>query len=77
MGVVSRILTDRFIIPEAGGEFQISYYPVGGQVLVEHEKRVATMPLIVEGGKIHSGYLSLVPVTAKSLYHAWISVGNR
>lgn len=74
MGVVTRLLTNRYLAPEAEGMFQITYYPTAGQALEEHQRMSASFPLRIECGRVCAGYLPLVPVTARSQYHAWISV---
>lgn len=72
MGVVARLLTDRYLASEAEGRFQIAYYPSAGVALEEHRQMSASHPLCVEGGRISSGYLPLVPVTRQSRYRAFI-----
>lgn len=72
MGVVARLLTDRYLASEAEGRFQIEYYPSAGMALEEHRQMSASHPLCVEGGRISSGYLPLVPVTRQSRYRAFI-----
>lgn len=72
MGVVARLLTDRYLASEVEGRFQIAYYPSAGMALEEHRQMTASHPLCVEGGRISSGYLPLVPVTRQSRYRAFI-----
>lgn len=71
MGVVSRLLTDRYIASTAEGFFRIVYYPIEGVALEEHQKMLATYPLLIEEGRIRSGYLPLVPVSAQSRYRVF------
>lgn len=72
MGVVARLLTDRYLASEVEGRFQIAYYPSAGMALEEHRQMSASHPLCLEGGRISSGYLPLVPVTRQSRYRAFI-----
>lgn len=72
MGLVARFLTDRYLAPETEGIFQIAYYPAEGLALKEHLRMVEEFPLRIVDGRIHSGYLSLVPVTPRSRYGAFI-----
>ena len=72
MGVVARQLTDRFLAFDAEGEFHISYYSADGLALEEHQRMETMYPLHIDNGRIRSGYLSLVPVTSRSRYRAWI-----
>ncbi|MDD3039193.1 hypothetical protein [Bacteroides sp.] len=74
MGVVAHFLTDRYLAPEVEGVFQIAYYPKAGLALEEHQRKMATSNLCLQNGRLCSGYLSLVPVTSRSLYRAWIEV---
>lgn len=62
MGVVSRLLFDRFIVPEVVGRFVIEFFPRRGDALNAHERLMAQHELITEGKCLRSGYLSLVPV---------------
>lgn len=70
MGVVARLLYDRFVAPAHTGFFQILYYSKDGDALCEHEKMKADRPLELEGGRVSSGYLPLVPVHKRSRYVA-------
>ena len=72
MGVVARRLTDRLLSSGAEGEFHISYYPAEDLALEEHRRMEIMHPLLIDNGRIRSGYLSLVPVTSRSRYRAWI-----
>lgn len=72
MGLVARFLTDRYLADEAIGTFQIAYYPAEGLALKEHLEKSEDFPLRIANGRIYSGYLSLVPVTPRSRYGAFI-----
>lgn len=72
MGVVARLLTDRYLAPETEGRFRIVYYSFEGKALEEHRQMSDSFPLCVEGGRVSAGYLPLVPVTAHSRYRAFI-----
>lgn len=72
MGVVARLLCDRFLSSGTGGEFQIAYYPSPGQAWVAHQEMEEGFPLKIEEGRILSGYQPLVPVTPQSCYRAWV-----
>lgn len=74
MGVVARLLTDRYLVPASEGVFQLAYFPVEGMALKDHLLKSASFPLFMEGGRVRSGYLPLVPVTVRSQYSAWIEV---
>lgn len=74
MGVVSRLLYDRFVASGRSGTFRVAYYPAAGEALREHEAMKAAFPLETENGRVVSGYLPLVPVSKSTRYRAWMLV---
>jgi hypothetical protein len=76
MGMASRIIYDRFVLPDARGTLKVSYYASNMQLQDEHRRMTAEHPLQMEGGKIAKGYLSLVPITPRSQYVAWILIDD-
>ena len=72
MGVVARLLTDRYLAADAEGVFRIDYYPSAGPALEEHRQMSASFPLSVENNRVCAGYLPLVPVTSQSRYRAFL-----
>jgi hypothetical protein len=71
MGVVARLFCDRFMAAGSTGRFLIEYYPSNEELQTKHAQD-SMNPLVVEGGRLVSGYLPLVPVTQRSLYRAYI-----
>lgn len=74
MGVVARLLYDRYVHPDSTGDFRIDYHPSEGEALMEHERMSAAYPLEIREGKVYSGYLPLVPVHKRSCYRAWMLI---
>lgn len=74
MGVVARLLYDRYVHKDSIGEFRINYYPSEGTALEEHERVSAACPLEIRDGRVRSGYLPLTPVHKKSHYRAWVFI---
>jgi hypothetical protein len=74
MGVMTRLLYDRYVYSDSTGRFGIDYHPSESEALKEHERLSATFPLEIREGKVRSGYLPLVPVHKRSCYRAWILV---
>ena len=74
MGVVSRLLFDRFIVPEAIGRYVIEFFPRRGEALNAHENLMSQHTLVVEGERIRSGYLSLVPVFEDTNYLIYVII---
>lgn len=74
MGMVARLLFDRYLHPGAQGVFRVSYASSAAGATAEEERLSAEFPLQLSGGSILSGYLPLVPVTGRSQYRAWVQV---
>lgn len=72
MGLVAIQLCQRFIHPKSQGLLRILYYV--NDALKEHQRMELASPLIVEGGKIRSGYMSLCPVSSDTHYMATIDI---
>lgn len=74
MGVVARLLYNRYLKPGSCGVFRIVHHPVAGEALQAHRQMEAEHPLLIEAGRVVSGYLPLVPVTAQSHYRAFAAL---
>jgi len=74
MGMVARIFHDCYLHAGAEGRFTVDYCKRPGSALSFHEKMQRESPLMVENGKILSGYLSLTPVTDTTNYIAYVKV---
>ena len=76
MGAVARLFYDRFVVTGRCGRFEVPFYRQEGEALRVHDALRAKYPLLVEKGRVKSGYLSLAPVTASSRYSAYVLVGD-
>ena len=74
MGMLSRLLYDRYVSPETQGRFVIEYYPSQGEALRMHRMLQSEHPLVMEGKKIRQGYLSLTPVFDDTAYQAYVVI---
>lgn len=74
MGVVSHLFRENFMASDSIGHFSIEYYSSNAELLERHEQNLESHPLMVENGKLVSGYLPLVPVTTRSHYRAYVLV---
>ena len=74
MGIVSHSLCEYFVAPDRDGRFSIEHFPSNEALRAWHEQSLHDYPLVVEDGKVVSGYLPLVPVTPKSMSLAYIVV---
>ena len=74
MGVVSRLLFDRFMFPEAVGHYVIEFFPQRGEALKAHEKLMSQHTLVMEGERVRAGYLPLVPVFEDTNYLIYVII---
>lgn len=74
MGVVSRLLYDKYVYKGASGSYAIEYFPQKGEALRFHETMKEKYSLNVKDGRIISGYLSLTPVFEDTSYQIFIKV---
>lgn len=75
MGMVARIFYDRFVSSKAAGRYAVDFFKKRGEALVHHQKMTTNFPLVIENGKIKSGYFNLTPVTEDTNYAAWVEIG--
>ena len=74
MGVVARFFYERFVREGKQGRFAVDFSKTQGETLAMHIERQNKYPLVLEKGKIISGYLSLSAVTSESQCQAWVIV---
>lgn len=74
MGIVAYILYDRFVKPGSTGKFTVNFFKKTGGALTFQQKMSTDFPLIVENGKIISGFLALTPVSEQTQYLAYVFV---
>lgn len=76
MGVASRIIHNRFVLPGKRGVLKVCYHESNADLQEKHRMLQEEHPLEVVNGRIAGGYLSLVPVTPRSLYAAWVLIDD-
>ena len=74
MGVVSRLLYDNCICEGVEGSYVIEYFAKSGEALWFHEDMKRECPLVLENGRIKSGYLSLTPVFEDTTCQIYIKI---
>lgn len=75
MGVVSRIIFDRYLSPSSQGYFIIEHYNSEGDALLSHQEMLFSHPVALDSsGRIKSGYLTLTPVHPTTRYQAYLTV---
>ena len=72
MGIVSHIIFERYIQPQAHGKYLIEYYPSNGTALEMHHHLQITHPAHLHDKKLAKGYFSLTPVLQDTHYHAFL-----
>ena len=72
MGIVSQVIYNTFIDSGSEGHYSVEYFKKEASALVFHEKMQREKPLIIENGKVVSGYLALTPVTPATHYVAFV-----
>ena len=74
MGAVARIFFDRFVSPGRGGRFCVDHYTQPQALWQDDTLRKKDFPLIIENGKISSGYLSLSPILPETSYRIRVEI---
>lgn len=74
MGIVARIFYDKFVHFGASGKFVVEFFKKEEKALEFQQEKQDKHPLILENGKIKSGYLNLTPVSSETNYVAWVVV---
>ena len=74
MGLVALRLFERYIHPEAKGNFHITFDKEPGMALKKHKQLKEQHPLHISTKKIKNGYLSLCPVSEQTHYRAFIII---
>lgn len=72
MGVVAHLFCQHFLAPDVAGRFIIEYHPSAENLQDKHRRDMEAAPLVVENGRLLSGYLPLVPVIPRSCYRAFV-----
>jgi hypothetical protein len=72
MGLVAMQFSRQFVCPGSQGLLRIIYYVY--DIQKEHQRMQAASPLVLEDGKIRSGYLSLCHVGADTHYMAIVDI---
>ena len=75
MGVVSHVLSVRYLHPLATGRYVVEHYSADGEAWAFHQQMSRDFPLEMQAGGIAKGYLSLTPVREDTRYQAYITVG--
>ncbi|MBR5843737.1 MAG: hypothetical protein IKY75_04060 [Bacteroidaceae bacterium] len=77
MGMVARIIADRYVTPTAQGTYHVHYAPDHTQLQALNQELSELNPLHIEHNKITSGYLALTPILPGTHYLAYINVKEK
>ena len=72
MGVVAHLFYNRFVKSGSTGKFMIDFFKKTGEALTFQQRMSTDFPLIIENGRIVSGFLSLTPVSEQTQYLAYV-----
>lgn len=72
MGVVARLFYDRYVVGGSEGYYVVSYHARPGALVEQHRANEESHPLLLEQGRIASGYCSLTPVAFDTHYQAYV-----
>ena len=72
MGYLAIRLAEKYLHPEAHGEFTVEFNRDSSTTLQKHRQLQKQYPLIIENGRLRSGYFSLCPVTEATNYQAYV-----
>ncbi len=72
MGIVAHIFYNRFVKTGSTGKFTVDFFKKTGEALTFQQRMSTDFPLIIENGRIVSGFLSLTPVSEQTQYLAYV-----
>ena len=74
MGMVARKFFDKHVSSRCNGEYRVSFFKNRGEAYMAHLADKERYPLVVDNGRISSGYLNLSPITEDSRYSASVII---
>ncbi len=74
MGYLSLCLYRNYISPSSSGYFYLDFGTTDGLVYQKHQQLTAQYPLVIDGGKVKSGYFPLCPIYQSSRFSAYALV---
>lgn len=77
MGMVARIIADRYLAPSAQGTYHVHYEAETTQLQALDKQLSAQHPLHIVNSKITKGYLALTPILPDTHYLAYINVKDK
>ena len=72
MGYLAIRLAEKYLHPDSHGELFIEYNRDSQTTGQKHKQLQIQYPLVIEDGRIRSGYLNLCPIMDTTNYQAYI-----
>ena len=72
MGYLAIRLTEKYLHPDSQGELVVGYNRDSQTTIQNHKQLQKQYPIVIENGRIRSGYFSLCPISDSTNYHAYI-----
>lgn len=76
MGVVARLLFDRYVSHDSQGRYVTEHYRTDGEALAFHRMMSQKYPAQIIDNRLLDGYLSLTPVRSDTRFQAYMLVEN-
>ena len=76
MGYLAVRFSEKRLHPGSHGEFIIKYNRNPQATILKHNQLQKQYPLVVDSGRVRSGYFSFCPVTDSTNYHAYMIIEN-
>ena len=77
MGYLAIRLAEKYLHPHSQGELFIDYHSDTQTTGLNHKILQKQHPLVIESGRIRSGYFNLCPISEATGYHAYIVLQDR
>ena len=77
MGVVARLLYDRYVAPESEGSYVVEHYGADGEAEEADRQLRMAHPARICGGRMAEGYFSLTPVCRTTRYQCYVLLHDR
>lgn len=74
MGMVAHLLYENHISNGSTGVFRIDYFKTPVELMRKHAEMNRVFPLQMQGNRVKSGYLPLIPISDDTQYLAYINV---
>lgn len=74
MGIVAHRIYERFVHPHSSGIYSINFFKQEGEAIEYAQAMQSNNPLVIENGRLVTGYLALTPIDKDTRYVASVSI---